>query len=583
MTQKLNFDIEDIQLIDEVNDSQFALVNLDVFASGLNLHGMTTDIETLKRTAKTILLKPLVAKYDRIRDDIGSHDPEQIIIGVVPNDSKITFTELPDGRTMMKTTALIWKNYCHNMIDFFKRDGGKKPLSVEMLVLKTNETIDGVNELLDYCFSAITILGSKITPAIPGAQAEIIRFAVDEKVNFSYEDLDLSIPEKVKQNMQDALDMWSEMEEPDAKTVSLAIARHCLKNSKLTLEKFRQMQRYIPKNFKGDHIDSLLWGGFEGQQYFKDISDKLSELDERKSAYFDIENNKNRVKEDNKYMGKKENKDENFSEDDVEVVEEEMAVEKPVDESVDDKAETPEKVDNSLEMAKPTADEIAKEKAEEDKETPADEKKETPAEKAKEKKDGIEEKFSDNVYLDVAAALAFLKATTESNQEMVDEYGTAIGMAVSEMSKDGEFNFSTIAYGMMKYAEMCNAKMAKMQEDSDVYMSKYSKEKFDEMEKFMTEYNNNQKNFAVDETVKTLLEKFSIPEDSVNEIKKEADQYTFANIDTWKNFAKVKAVDFAVKITSKDEPKENFVRMGFPFTGSNVQVDPNDVWAKKVN
>lgn len=581
MTQKLNFDIEDIQLIDEVNDSQFALVNLDVFASGLNLHGMTTNIETLKRTAKTILLKPLVAKYDRIKDDLSTHDPEQIIIGVVPNDSEITFSELPDGRTMMKTTALIWKNYCHNMIDFFKRDGGKKPLSVEMLVLKTNETVDGVNELLDYCFSAITILGSKITPAIPGAQAEVIRFAIDEKIKFSYDDLDLTIPEQVKQNMQDALDMWSEMEEQDAKTVSLAIARHFVKNSKITLDKFRQIKRYIPKKFKENHIDSLLWGGFDGQQWFKDISDKLSELDERKSAYFDIENDKNRVKEDNKYMSKKENKDENFSEDDVEIVEE-MA-EKPVDESLDDKSETPEKVDNSLEMAELTDTEIAKEKAEEDKETPEDEKKETPAEQAKEEKNETEKKFSNDVYLDVAAALAFLKATTESNQEMIEEYGTGIDMAISEMSKDSELDFSKIAYGMMKCAEMCYAKMAKIKEDSDVYMSMYSAEKFAEMEKFMTEYNNNQKNFAVDETIKTLLEKFSIPEDSVNEIKQEAEQYTFANIDTWKNFAKVKAVDFAVKVTSKDESKENFVRMGFPFVGSNIQVDPNDVWAKKVN
>jgi hypothetical protein len=72
-----------------------------------------------------------------------------------------------------------------------------------------------------------------------------------------------------------------------------------------------------------------------------------------------------------------------------------------------------------------------KDKKEEIEETPAEEEKETFAEEKKEEEKVEEKKFSLDAFLDVVAALAFLEAETEANEEMAGK----IGFAVEELKK----------------------------------------------------------------------------------------------------------------------------------------------------
>ena len=203
-TKKISFSVSGMNLIEEKNDSQFAKVRIEAFASGRNAHDMYVSDDNLKKNARTIIHKPLVFVYDPLYDDLGSHDAFEVPGGFVPHDTEITFKETSDGRLMLTCVALIWKRYCGKLLEIFQRDG-EKAVSVEMEVFTTFERADGLLELIDYCFTAITALGKYITPAVPGANAELISFSKEyrrvlETEFGKYGNMDFSIPSDVKEN-----------------------------------------------------------------------------------------------------------------------------------------------------------------------------------------------------------------------------------------------------------------------------------------------------------------------------------------------------------------------------------------------
>ena len=219
---KIKFAIDNVELIDDNPDSRFALMSMDFFASGDNLHSLFVSEQTLLKTSSSIKNCPVVWEYDAYRDDIGTHSKDETACGFVPESSEIKSYVLDDGRTMLKVIVYIWKNYSGQIIDFFKRDENKKPISVEMSVFDIQKTENG-DELLDYQFEAITILGSEVTPAIPLAKGEIVRFSKeydkDFEREFSNEENDgvqeeINMTDKIKEQEKDNLeDLAFEQEE----------------------------------------------------------------------------------------------------------------------------------------------------------------------------------------------------------------------------------------------------------------------------------------------------------------------------------------------------------------------------------
>lgn len=563
MSQKISFAVEDVKLIDERNDSQFALVQIDAFASGKNRHDMFTSVETLKRTAKSILLKPLVFIYDRVLDDVGTHDKGEVPCGFVPADAKIDFRELPDGRTMMSVNALIWKHYSQGVLHFFARDNNVKPVSVELDLIDKQFMKDGLTEILDCVYCAITILGTYVTPAIPGAEMSVIKFSKEDyekefqkEFSSKYEDIDFTIPEEVKKNCQDALNMWDEMDAGETtKTVSVATARHLVKNKSITLEKFRQLKKYIPKQFKENDLNSLLWGGRDGESWINSMSTKIKELDDKQVSYFggNLENKKENIKKEEMSMTDKEKE--------AEAEKLAMATEGSQEEEKTESPPEEKKEDMAVDS-----------KTDEKKEGQKEEKSETSDE---EKKEDEKEKFSNDVYMDVPVALAFLEAKDMADQEMLAAYGSNMQMAADELKKeDKQFDFAKVFSGMVAYAKMCNAKMEKMAKDTEVCMAENV-----ELKKFKADEDAKQKVFAVNETIKQLTGKFAIPQATVDDMVSESEKFEFSNIDAWKNNVKAQCVDFAVKEISDDE-KETIIRMGMPFTG-NIAAPKNDLWAQR--
>lgn len=194
MTNKISFAVENIEMIDSNKDSNFAILSLDFFASGDNLHSMYVSENTLMQTANTIKNCPLIWAYDPELDDAHTHTKDESPCGFVPETSTISYRILPDGRTMLSVVAYVWRRYTGELLSFFKRDGGKKPVSVEMIVHKTRKLPNDKIELLDFRYEGITILGSYVTPAIPLAQATVLSFA---QLKEEYmEDLENEFPPK---------------------------------------------------------------------------------------------------------------------------------------------------------------------------------------------------------------------------------------------------------------------------------------------------------------------------------------------------------------------------------------------------
>lgn len=178
MNKIIKFSVNDIEeLVESDEDIDFVTARIKAFADGDNRHHLFVSEDTLKRTADTIYDKPLVWIYDRFRDDIGGHDKEEIPCGFVHRENNpITYNETNDGRLMLTVNAKIWKRYSKNLLDFFKRDNLKKPVSVEIVVNECVELDNGITELKDFSYLAITILGTNVLPAIPDAECEITKF-----------------------------------------------------------------------------------------------------------------------------------------------------------------------------------------------------------------------------------------------------------------------------------------------------------------------------------------------------------------------------------------------------------------------
>ena len=302
MSKKILFTIDNVELLKENPDSRFSILSLDFFASGNNLHDTYVSEETLRRTASSIKNCPLVWEYDRLYDDVGSHDIEETPCGFIPESAKIIEKVLPDGRIMLSVKAYVWKYYSGQILGFFKRDGDK-PISVEVEVFDFKEMDNGIIELCDYKFQAITVLGSKVEPAIPLAHAKVLQFAKeyrrDYNLEFSkkYESIDFSVPKEVKSNAQKGIDLYKEFER-GGNPASFALARHLIKKEITNATKIRHMCKiFSGKKFEDidedlpsdSYIAFMLYGGSEGYEWSNNVGNLLDEEDEKSLTYFEGE------------------------------------------------------------------------------------------------------------------------------------------------------------------------------------------------------------------------------------------------------------------------------------------------------
>jgi hypothetical protein len=304
LTNKINFAIGGASMVKEDPKSSFSILQLDFFSSGKNLNNTYVSEETLRKTASTIKNCPLVWKFEELYNDIGTHDKNEVPCGFVPETSKISEKKLSDGRIMLSVNAYVWKRYSGKILSFFKRDGDK-PVSVEVIVFEIEDREDGYTELLDFEYQAITILGSKVSPAVPLARATVLQFAKEYKeallkeFSYKYSDIDFSIPDIVKENASKGLDLYNEYGRGGS-SISLALARHLINNEKTNDTKIRHMCKVfsgkkfndIDKDMPSDsYISFMLYGSIEGKSWSSNVLQLLNDADSKHISYFEGEDN----------------------------------------------------------------------------------------------------------------------------------------------------------------------------------------------------------------------------------------------------------------------------------------------------
>ena len=181
MNNILKFSVDNIELMDEIEDSLFRKARVRAFASGPNAHTLPISEEVLKRGARTIYNKPILWRYNEFLDDAMGHEVDEVPCGFVPKseDNPITFEE-DMGKTFIVINALLWTRYCGRLIEIFQRDDMKKDVSIEIATIENDTKVGDKPEIYDFVVSGITILGSFIAPACKGCRAELLEFSEDK-------------------------------------------------------------------------------------------------------------------------------------------------------------------------------------------------------------------------------------------------------------------------------------------------------------------------------------------------------------------------------------------------------------------
>jgi hypothetical protein len=513
--ERLNFEIEQSDIIDENPDSQFATAKVKAFSSGESRNDTYCSEESLMATAHTIENKPILYNVSNIFGDFSSHNPpESTLIAGFVEPGSISFERDDSNRLSLNVLVKLWKRYSPKAMEIFQRDGGKKKVSVEVDLIKSENRPDGLRDMIDFVYSGICILGDLISEGSPGANLEMMSFAEENKkykeavaLEFgSYEGIDLTIPDSVKKNVAKGLELYKQYNK-GATSVSLASARHIVKNDKITPEKLRHIakthksnkfQNKIKSPPNESYIGFLLYGGQDGMSWANEINDKLDEQDKQQLSYFSLEDNLEKEKTNMEDIEKKE----------------EMAVEPPKEEM----AAPPVEEEKKEEMAEePKKEEMATESETEKKEE------EPPTEENREEE--VEKKeMSNDQNLDVAAFLAMLENETDAYANLVKE----------EYAKE-EKDFAKM------FEAMCGkyCKMAEEKKDLLAYKEGIEKKQFE---------------FEVQSTMKYIDEKSTMPQDKKDYLVEESKKFSLENIDGWKNLAKAEALDFAKK--EDGEPEE---------------------------
>lgn len=586
MTKYLNFYIENAQIEENKNNSEFLNAKIDAFSTGESRNNTFCDLESLQRTAPTIYEKPILFTIDKNFDDFYTHvsPSESMIAGfVVPNSAEIK--EGDDGRHTLSVSAKIWSRYAERFVNVFKSSQSKsKKVSVEVALLDSEEGENGILKMKDWIFSGICVLSDFVTEASPGANMVLnfskandeYKMAYDMEFSSRYEGVDFKIPQSVKNNAKNGLELHKKYGRGGT-SVGLASARYLISHDEISPEKARHVAKYFPRH-NGDNLDDktsngwiawLLWGGTTAWKWSQNIVDKLNERDAKNMAYFEtLTFPYKSLKDINPALKGLSPK---IS------VEQANAIAKQADAIGVDEEKNGwaiaissfkkthvvkdgrwVKKDEKEVMAMEDEKKFEEDVKEEEKEV-EEEKKEVEEEKA----EGEEKNMSLNANLDVKAMLAMLCGETKSYEDAAKEFSR----------EDGSMDFVTMAYAM--YEKMCKMseekkeleeKFAKSQEDCTTYMAEN-----EELKKFKSDIESKQFEYEVAYTLKEV--EGEMPKEEMYDLKEQAKNFTLENIDGWKNAVKAKAFSFA-----KKGKEEKSFAIGLPFSTNPNDKKPFSLW-----
>ena len=180
MEKDFKFAIEDIQKlnIEEYDENEYCVGRMKFLSTRPNSHGLKFSEEVLRRDAKTMLGKWVVAEI--LAGDFTTHVPNEHIIGIVPKEQDIEFVEAEDGYLDAYADVVLSKRYAKDAYDIFVKDNDRS-VSIEFNYSHPEED---EQEVGSFIIRGVTALGKSVNPSVPTANLTITRFSEEEADKF---------------------------------------------------------------------------------------------------------------------------------------------------------------------------------------------------------------------------------------------------------------------------------------------------------------------------------------------------------------------------------------------------------------
>lgn len=178
MQKEYNFAVEEIKRIEfsDYDEQEFSIARLGYISTKPNSHGIGISEDCLRVSAPSALGKWVVA--DMVAGDCGSHDKEEHIVGMIPQDQEVEFVEDDDGYLRAYCDAIISKRYAADFCEIFEKDNNRA-VSIEARF----DTEDD-NNAKSFTIVGVTVLGKTVRPSCPDSDIEFVRFSESEAEDY---------------------------------------------------------------------------------------------------------------------------------------------------------------------------------------------------------------------------------------------------------------------------------------------------------------------------------------------------------------------------------------------------------------
>ena len=171
MQKEYNFAVEEIKRIEfsDYDEQEFSIARLGYISTRPNSHGIGISEDCLRASAPSALGKWVVANM--VAGDCGSHDKEEHIVGMIPQDQEVEFVEDDDGYLRAYCDAIISKRYAADFCEIFEKDNNRA-VSIE-----ARFDMEDDDNAKSFTICGVTVLGRRIKPSCPDSDIEFVRFS----------------------------------------------------------------------------------------------------------------------------------------------------------------------------------------------------------------------------------------------------------------------------------------------------------------------------------------------------------------------------------------------------------------------
>lgn len=170
-------------------DDDLIPVDIKVMHNGLNLNNTYFSDEVIEDAKETLKNKPILG-YIKKQDgsdniDFGGHEFEIVLteddvkivalerpLGVIPETNNYAIQEIDDKKYVV-CRGYLWREYLNDAYEILKENPNKS-VSMEIAVDDYGVNNDGTIDVKKYRYLGITILGDDLTPAMQGAELNVI-------------------------------------------------------------------------------------------------------------------------------------------------------------------------------------------------------------------------------------------------------------------------------------------------------------------------------------------------------------------------------------------------------------------------